>query len=73
MCGQEIFCEFCGQPSDRGFILEADEEQAGQLNGMMTPNSMTASLTPDLEASQHQLQELRLQQDSGGGRKDSTS
>ncbi|KIW00681.1 uncharacterized protein PV09_07865 [Verruconis gallopava] len=64
MCGQEIFCEFCGQPSDRGCFLEADEEQADQLSGMMTPASMTSEM---MESSHTQLQQLRLRSDQPGG------
>jgi len=64
MCGQEIFCEFCGEPSDRGCFLEVDEDQAAQF----TPSSLTRSSTMDMmESSQTQLQQLRLQPDQQGG------
>lgn len=66
MCGQEVFCEFCGQPSDRGCFLEVDEDQAGQFGGVRTPASLSRSTTDMMESSQTQLQQLRLQQDSQG-------
>lgn len=70
MCGQEVFCEFCGEPSDRGCFLEVDEDQAAQFGsgGMQTPKSLTRSSTADLmESSQSQLQQLRLQSNNSGG------
>ena len=68
MCGQEVFCEFCGEPSDRGCFLEVDEDQAGQFGGMQTPKSLTRSSTADMmESSQSQLQQLRLQPNNQGG------
>jgi DNA-directed RNA polymerase II subunit RPB9 len=68
MCGQEVFCEICGQPSDRGCFLEVHEEQAAQFEGMRTSTSMTSSTTADMmESSQTQLQQLRLQHDKPGG------
>lgn len=27
MCGQEIVCEYCGEPCEGGFCLEVDEEK----------------------------------------------
>ena len=59
MCGQEIFCETCGQPSECGLVFEVDEDQPDQFPpGMMTPVSMPS----EMDTSQ-QLQQLRLQQD----------
>lgn len=44
MCGNEIFCAFCGQANDNPFSFEADEEPE----------------ETGVEASQRQMQELRL-------------
>jgi DNA-directed RNA polymerase II subunit RPB9 len=66
MCGQEIFCETCGLPSDRGCFLEVHEDQAEQFaQGMMTP----VSIPSEMETSQ-QLQQLRIQQDQDSSGQD---
>jgi hypothetical protein len=65
LCGQEIFCEICGQETDRGFFLEVDNDDAAAAaqTGFMTPTSMSADPTPqELATSQHQLEQLHLEQ-----------
>lgn len=38
LCGNEIFCEICGQESDRGFWLEVeDQDMVDVESGLETP------------------------------------
>jgi hypothetical protein len=58
-CGNEIFCEICGQETDRGFWLEVEDDV--DVSGMRTPISQHAPTTPlELHASSQQLQQLQL-------------
>lgn len=68
MCGQEVFCEICGQPSDRGCFLEVHEDQADMFGGARTPGKLTRSSTTDMmESSQASFSQLRLRTDKQGG------
>lgn len=46
LCGNEIFCEICGQESDRGFWLEVEDQYMMDFeSGLETPPLSIASST----------------------------
>jgi DNA-directed RNA polymerase II subunit RPB9 len=57
LCGNEIFCEICGQETDRGLWLEVEDDE--DMTGYDTPTSQQPTTPQELHTSQ-QLQKLNL-------------
>jgi DNA-directed RNA polymerase II subunit RPB9 len=58
LCGNEIFCEVCGQETDRGLWLEVEDDE-NEPTGYETPTSQQPTTPQELHTSQ-QLQRLNL-------------
>lgn len=65
MCGQEIFCEECGQPQEEGFMCLEVNDANPVAESNSTPSAQSGAAQEKLSAS---LQNLQMKEaESGGG------